>query len=721
MGFGCKGACPAVSIRWKYFVALLCISLGPLFLAGGIMQRGALRLERTVSDVAGAEITHMVTTQLEQDAENASKSVLRGTAALTFALRSLAVDAERTFAQPFLRAPKVYFSEDFNKPLRAPTDLVEDRRYTRRTSAGEAKPMPVSFGHPVFLLAQGLELRRAAPDLARLSQLLGVCQDIFTYSGYAAHRVYVALESGVSMAYPGFGGYPPGLDLRKAGWYARARDTGRTEWSGLLYSRNTGRVLIALNRPLYDQEGRFMGVAGIEAPVSWFLQEARLASQWSEEMRSFLVSARINPDSKQLGLQITVERDSRNQGEPEEEKPVEYRWMQPVDDPKFDRLVESVRNGESGSMEIDYAGRPSIWAFAPVEGSTAFLLVVPKTVAMGVPDKLRKDVAAHAADQRSTALLVALAAVGGAALLSFLAAKRASDMVTHMVGAWQRLAGGDFTARLRMHTGDERDLLVEAFNETVPKLADHMRLSRSMALAREVQQNLLPRSSPKMPGLDVAGTILFCDETGGDYYDAFALPGHAGRRMAVAVGDVSGHGAAPALLMATVRAMLRAASETHRSLAERVALVNRQLYADVAPTGRFMTLFCAEFDTALGRIRWVRAGHEPAWLYDPWTGEFEELRGEGVSLGFLEDTEFEERERGFDRRGQFALLATDGVWESMNAKGETFGRHRMLDVVRRNADKSAAEIVQAVLAALESFRGGTHCEDDVTLAVVKRT
>jgi len=707
-----------VPIRWKYFIALLFISLVPLLTAGWIMQRGTQRLESTVSDVAGREITRMVTKQLEQDAENASKSVLRGMSALTFALRSLAVEAEQLLERPFVLAPRVYYSKDFEQPLRAPGDLTEDRRYTRRTPEG-VRPMPVSFGHPVFMKAAGVEPRRAAPDLARLSRLTPVCRDIFGFSGYAAHRVYVALESGVSMAYPGFGGYPEGLDLRKAAWYGRARESGKTEWSGLLYSRNTGRVLIALNRPLYGPEGRFAGVAGIEAPVSWFLQEARLASQWSEEMRSFLVSARIDPQRQDLGLQIMAERHLFQNAE-RADAPVDYRWMRPVDDPEFAGLVERIRGGGAGSLEMEYEGRPAIWAFSPVEGSTAFLLVVPKAVAMTVPDRLRKDVTAHAAAQRSTALLAALVVVAGAALLSFLGAKRASDMVMLMVGAWQRLAGGDYSARLDMRTRDERDLLVQAFNETVPKLEDHVRLSRSMALAREVQQNLVPRRPPQVPGLDVSGTIVFCDETGGDYYDAFALPGHDGKVLAVAVGDVSGHGAAPALLMATVRAMLRAASETRRELCERVALVNRRLYDDVAPTGRFMTLFCAEFDTRRGVVRWVRAGHEPAWLYDPWTGEFEELRGEGVSLGFLEDATFQEQELGFDRRGQFALLATDGVWESVNADGESFGRARMLDVVRRNADRSAAEIVQAVLDALERFCGGVGCEDDITLAVVKR-
>lgn len=682
------------------------------------MQRGTQRLERTVSDVAGREVTRMVTAQLEQDAENASKSVLRGTAALTFALRSLAVETESLLARPFVRAPKVYFGPDFDHPPSEPPDLVEDRRYTRRTLDG-VEPMRVSFSHPVFLKAAGLSERRIGPDVARLARLTPLCRDVFQFSGYAAHRLYVALESGVSMAYPGFGGYPRGLDLRESAWYARARESGKAEWSGLLYSRNTGRVLLALNRPLYGPEGHFAGVAGIEAPVSWFLQEARLASQWSEEMRSFLVSARIDPRRKTLGLQIMAERhisrDAESAG-----TAVDYRWMRPVDDPEFTGLVERIRNGGSGSMEMEYEGRPSIWAFAPVEGNTAFLLVVPKTVAMNVPARLRKDVAAHAAAQRSTALLAALAVLAGAALLAYVGAKRASDMVMLMVGAWQRLAGGDYTARLDMRTRDERDLLVQAFNETVPKLEDHVRLSRSMALAREVQQNLVPREPPRIPGLDVAGTVVFCDETGGDYYDAFVLPGDDGKRLTVAVGDVSGHGAAPALLMATVRAMLRAASEARRGLARRVALVNRRLYEDVAPTGRFMTLFCAEFDMARNVIRWVRAGHEPAWLYDPWTGEFEELRGEGLSLGFLEETEFEEQERGFDRRGQFALLATDGIWESVNAEGEPFGRARMLDVVRRHADSDAAGIVQAVLDALDRFRGGKACEDDVTLAVIKR-
>ncbi|MEF2143825.1 MAG: SpoIIE family protein phosphatase [Desulfovibrionaceae bacterium] len=705
-------------IRWKYFLALLLLSLVPLVLAGIMWQRGVLRLEQTVSEVAGGEITRLLTRQLEQDAENASKSVSRGVATLTFALRSLGVEAERLLSKGFVLEPQVYFASDYDNPLRAPADLAENPRYTRRKADGSAEPMKVSFDNQVFLLASGVENRWVSQDVARLSTLLPICRDVFKNAGYAAYRVYVSLESGVTMAYPGFGGYPAEVDTRLADWYARARETGKTEWTGLLLSRATGRLLYALNMPLYGPGGEFAGVAGIEAPVTWFLQEARLASQWSQEMRSFLVSARIDPESKTLGLQVMAGRDYDSG--PSDAVQGRYAWMEPSDRQAFAALVERIRNQEAGSMEMDYQGRPSIWAFSPLDRTTAFLLVVPKAVAMTVPDQLRRDVAAHAASQRNSALIMALAAVLGAALLSWIAARRAGGAVLRMARAWERLAGGDFTARLKMRTGDERDLLVKAFNDTVPKLQDHMRLSRSMALAREVQQNLLPRNVPVLPGLDVAGTILFCDETGGDYYDAFVVQGGNGRKLALAVGDVSGHGAAPALLMATVRAMLRAVSESRRPLAERVAMVNRQLYGDVAPSGQFMTLFCAEFDTVKNSMRWVRAGHEPAWFYDPWTGEFEELRGEGVSLGFLENAQFEERERTFNRPGQFALLGTDGIWESRNVRGEVFGRARMLDVVRRAADKPAAEIVQAVLSALEDFRGNDRREDDVTLAVVKR-
>jgi sigma-B regulation protein RsbU (phosphoserine phosphatase) len=121
-----------------------------------------------------------------------------------------------------------------------------------------------------------------------------------------------------------------------------------------------------------------------------------------------------------------------------------------------------------------------------------------------------------------------------------------------MAAAWRRVAGGDFNVRLDFTARDERAELIRAFNETIPKLADHLRLRESLELAQEVQRNLLPRTPPSLPGLDVAGINLSCDETGGDYFDYFPLAREEGTVLAAcdrrrdrargALGLAHGHG-----------------------------------------------------------------------------------------------------------------------------------------------------------------------------------
>ncbi|MBE9533778.1 MAG: HAMP domain-containing protein, partial [Proteobacteria bacterium] len=121
-----------------------------------------------------------------------------------------------------------------------------------------------------------------------------------------------------------------------------------------------------------------------------------------------------------------------------------------------------------------------------------------------------------------------------------------------MVDAVHQLAKGDFSARMNLVTGDERDLLAKAFNEMVPQLQDRMRMRRGLEMAQEVQQNLLPREIPDLPGLDIAATAVYCYETGGDYFDFFPC-GEDCEGLGVVVGDVTGHGVAAALLMTTAR------------------------------------------------------------------------------------------------------------------------------------------------------------------------
>jgi serine phosphatase RsbU (regulator of sigma subunit) len=247
----------------------------------------------------------------------------------------------------------------------------------------------------------------------------------------------------------------------------------------------------------------------------------------------------------------------------------------------------------------------------------------------------------------------------------------------------------------------------------------NQRTRRWLHQAMEVQQSLLPHSGPGLEGIDICGRSIYCDPTGGDYYDYFEkrTPGHP--VLDLVVGDVSDHGLPSALLMTTARAFLREAASRPGSPASVVTRVNRQLTRDVQTTARFMTLFFAEIDLPNRSIRWVRAGHEPALLYESCTGEFAELRGPGgLPLGVFEDTVYEEQERGL-APGQLIAIGTDGIWEARNAEGHLFGKRWLKDILRAHAERPAAEIVQRVLEALKRFLHPLGLQDDATLVVAR--
>ncbi len=250
-------------------------------------------------------------------------------------------------------------------------------------------------------------------------------------------------------------------------------------------------------------------------------------------------------------------------------------------------------------------------------------------------------------------------------------------------------------------------------------LKEHRRMRRSLNLAMEVQQNLLPKTRPDYKGLDIAGKSIYCDETGGDYFDYHDLGNGDHEKLGVAIGDVSGHGISAALLMAAVRAALRQRVSLRGSLKDIISDVNRQLVSDVEESGRFISLFYLAVDQTERTLRWVRAGHTPAIVYDPDTDAFEELNGPGMALGVDAGLKYAENEKRNIKKGQVIVLATDGILETRNPQGRMFARSSLVKVVRQNRYAGAEKILDAVFDALHGFRRQAGLEDDITLVVIK--
>jgi len=280
------------------------------------------------------------------------------------------------------------------------------------------------------------------------------------------------------------------------------------------------------------------------------------------------------------------------------------------------------------------------------------------------------------------------------------------------------LAKGNFGPPLAITSRDEVGELTRSFNKMTSQLRHRQAMKAAINVAREVQQNLLPRNSYSAEGIVAGGMSLYCDETGGDYFDIIKFPDNK-QKVSVVVGDVVGHGIGAALLMTTVRALLRCRVFLPGRLDQIMNDVNRLLYRDTSKSGNFVTLFYLEVDRMQDTVRWVRGGHDPAIVYSPARREFSELKGNGLALGVDEEWSFEYNELPVPDEEQLILIGSDGAWEVENRSGEQFGKERLKQLLAENSSLQPDEILQAIIEAIGIFRGETPQNDDITLVIVK--
>ncbi len=234
-------------------------------------------------------------------------------------------------------------------------------------------------------------------------------------------------------------------------------------------------------------------------------------------------------------------------------------------------------------------------------------------------------------------------------------------------------------------------------------------------VAREIQQHLFPKAPPNLPGFDIAGASFPATAAGGDYFDFIPM---ADGGLGLVVGDVTGHGIGPALLMAETRAYVRIAGLNRADAGEVLTRTNIALAEDIG-SERFVTLFLGRLDAAHRQLTYVSAGHPPGYLLAPDGTVRVELRRTGVPLGMRASTAYQSTAPIELMPGEIALLLTDGIEEAMGPGDEMFGTDRMLAVLRANRDKSAAQIVDALYLAVREFCKGAEQQDDVTAIVLK--
>ncbi|WP_171186465.1 PAS domain-containing protein [Alienimonas chondri] len=235
---------------------------------------------------------------------------------------------------------------------------------------------------------------------------------------------------------------------------------------------------------------------------------------------------------------------------------------------------------------------------------------------------------------------------------------------------------------------------------------------RELSAARAVQRRLYPASAPSVPGFDIAGTVFPAEEACGDYFDFVMQPDGT---VAIAVGDVCGHGLGPALVMVEARAFLRAGLAPGRSPADVMDRMERQITPDLGPL--FLTLLLGVLDPGTRSFSYAAAGHIAYHL--PANGDPVRLESTAPIVGLLPEPDIELGPTVRLSPGDLLLIPTDGLEETMNGDGEQFGADRILRTTAEHRDRPAAEILERLNEAGRRFRGPAPQADDVTVVLVK--
>lgn len=242
------------------------------------------------------------------------------------------------------------------------------------------------------------------------------------------------------------------------------------------------------------------------------------------------------------------------------------------------------------------------------------------------------------------------------------------------------------------------------------------KIQREMEIARQVQTNLYPQIKPEISGLEYCGECFPADAVGGDYYDYMKLNGN---KAAFAIGDISGHGIGPALLMAGLVGFVRSnASQYADDIKKFVQCINENIF-EVSEDTMFATFFYGTYDLQTGIFSYVNAGHNPPLHFKNKYGDFEMLDSADLLIGAMPDITYHQTSVEVES-GDLLVLYTDGVTETFNNKNEQFGTERLKEIIKNNSTGKAEEIIKAVKNELVTFSGNSPQADDVTLLIIHR-
>jgi len=682
-----------MKFRWKLLILLLSVAVIPPLVLRTFGSRHLRILQK--------KLVSQTRQCREQDAKARLRFVLESYSTMLRAelkqdetlLRIQAMEVERCLAQDpsSLSAGPAYFLKNKKEPL-------------KDTATRQA-----------FTILAGVKRQAVVADIARLAKMTPMYQKL---SSPVFVRHQTLLTNGLFCIYPGNVSFPGDLDPQNQAWFRNALSKNPTLWSLGYADPVSGEVVVSASLPVKRLDGSTAGVTAIVLSVKRLFEKQRVFQNNPPQTRPFLVLLTSNPQTGHSGLEIITGYGTGDRGLKDKGFGSKKRWLTSGNKEQFQALAAGLRTFSTTVQWMPYQGQDSLWAASPIFYPYALVLITPREVIQKPAAETENFIQQLMDSQFHFSLVLLLATILAAILLAVWFSRTVTRPLRTLVQGVRHLSAGHYNTRVDIRSRDEFGDLGRIFDTMGPLLKEHVRTEHAMTLATEVQRNLLPQSDPQVPGLDVCGSCIFCEQVGGDYFDYLTIGEHKAGVFGVVIGDVTGHGISAALLMATTRALLHQRAAFPGCIACDLSDINRQLCLDVGDSGRFMTLFYAEFDTRAKTVRWVRAGHDPTIVYDPHLDSFDQLGGQGMAMGVFKNTAYAEYLREIIP-GQIFVFGTDGLWETRNSKDELFGKDHLRKIIRAHAAESPKAIEDAVLQAVADHRGDRPQEDDVTLVIVK--
>lgn len=241
------------------------------------------------------------------------------------------------------------------------------------------------------------------------------------------------------------------------------------------------------------------------------------------------------------------------------------------------------------------------------------------------------------------------------------------------------------------------------------------KLRRELESARNIQQSLLPKQFPKVPGIQIGARTISTYEVSGDYYD-FVNTDH--ENLGIVLGDVMGKGVPAAMLMAMARTVTRSVAK--HDLAPNVVLseINSALYDDLAPAGMFLTMIYTLYNPQQKALLYSSAGHNPPVILGKKSGKIEFLHCRGVYIGGRAKLTYKLQTKKLES-GDIVVFYTDGLLDAKNSQGEEFGIERVAAVLKEYEHCEVPAIVDFLGMKVMQFVGTTEQVDDITYVLIK--